>query len=307
MQRRPALTSLLSFNTLDEAIRNAELVSRSQLCPASFRDKPADIVIAWQIGYELGISPMQALANIAVINGRATVWGDLIVAVVQASGLLEYLLPTWDEGTKTATVKIKRRGMPEHVETFSWKDAERAKLAPKDTYQGYPQRMCGWRAKSWAIRSEFADLLKGCAVREEMDYVVEVEAQPVTQPQRASETSALDKLLEGGGRGPAGGGAAAPSAENFTVGVLTGFGEKPGVTKGKKWLLHIFKLDDGLDYSTFDQKMRDGAQELLGQRVNVKFTVVTKGNATYRPIVSIEPVADGAIVQDDDDLPDPDA
>jgi hypothetical protein len=110
-------------------------------------------------------------------------WGDLIVALVQASGKLEYLLEEWDEKSQTATVRIKRLGKPEHVEVFGMAiEAKKAKLADKDLYKSYPQRMCGWRAKSYAIRSQFADVLKGLSVREEVEDYVDIEAVPARAP-----------------------------------------------------------------------------------------------------------------------------
>ncbi len=177
----------LAPKTLQEAMQYAKIISESSLCPNAFRGKPGDVLIAVQIGAELGVSPLQALANVAVINGRASLWGDLVVALVQRSGLCEYLIEEWDEPSQTSTVRIKRKGKPEKVETFSMADARRARLDKKDLYQQYPQRMCGWRAKTYAIRSEFADVLKGLAVAEEvMDFgpqaTVEHEA-PIRMPQ----------------------------------------------------------------------------------------------------------------------------
>ena len=69
---------------LDQAMKLAETVSKSGLVPSALRGKPADILIAVQLGMELGLSPVQALQNIMVVNGRPSMWGDLVMALVKA-------------------------------------------------------------------------------------------------------------------------------------------------------------------------------------------------------------------------------
>ena len=42
-------------------------------------------MLAVQLGSEVGLRPMQALQNIAVINGRPAVWGDALPGLCKAS------------------------------------------------------------------------------------------------------------------------------------------------------------------------------------------------------------------------------
>lgn len=173
--------------TFDEVYRMAAIIVGSGIGPKGMTKEACAVAI--MAGAEVGVAPMASVQNIAVINGRPCMWGDLIVALVQASGLLEYLIEEWDEGTQTATVRIKRVRKPEHVETFGPVEAKRGKLADKDLYKQYPQRMHGWRAKSYAIRSQFADVLKGLSIREEVEDYVDVEAvtrAPIAAPRPAA-------------------------------------------------------------------------------------------------------------------------
>lgn len=78
----------LVLTNLDEMYRFAQYVSASPFAPKDMRD-PVSIVVAIQYGAELGLSMMAALANIAVINGKPSVYGDVMLALVRASGLLE--------------------------------------------------------------------------------------------------------------------------------------------------------------------------------------------------------------------------
>src|SRR5271169_5043266 len=73
-----------SPTTFAEALTFSEYLAKSDLAPKDFKDKPANVLIALQMGAELGLPPMAALQNIAVINGRPSLWGDAALAVVMA-------------------------------------------------------------------------------------------------------------------------------------------------------------------------------------------------------------------------------
>ncbi len=153
--------------TFDECYRLAKLLSQSTLVPKDYQGKDADCCVAIMQGLELGLSPMAALGSIAVINGRASIWGDGALAVVRASGLVESFSET--EENEVATCAIKRRGEAAPiVRTFSQEDAKKANLAGKTgPWTQYPRRMRQMRARSWALRDGFADVLKGLYIAEE--------------------------------------------------------------------------------------------------------------------------------------------
>ena len=98
----------LQPRTISEAMEYARLISASQLCPNEYRGKPQDVLIAVQMGAEIGVSPMQALQNIAVINGRAAMWGDLLIGLVQRSGLLESIKERAERKAKEQQQKENR-------------------------------------------------------------------------------------------------------------------------------------------------------------------------------------------------------
>ena len=165
----------LEPKNLNEAMQYAELIAKSNLVPTDFRGKAGDILIAVQMGMEVGLKPLQALQNIAVINGRPTLWGDAVLAIVRASGTLEFFEESWDEKAQAATCKAKRKGDTNHtIRTFSMVDAATAGLAKKaGTWTNYPKRMCQMRARAFALRDGWADVLRGFSVAEEvLDYDV---------------------------------------------------------------------------------------------------------------------------------------
>ena len=75
--------------TMTEAIEFSSMLSRSQMVPKNYQNKPEDILVAVQWGYEIGLAPLQALQAISVINGKPSVYGDAAMALVQNSPLCE--------------------------------------------------------------------------------------------------------------------------------------------------------------------------------------------------------------------------
>jgi len=196
--QQPKNGFLMEPQSLNEAMELANMLSSSNLVPKPYQNKPADVLVACQWGAEIGLKPLQSLQNIAVINNIPAVWGDAVVALVRASGLCEYIKQDWDEQTKTATCTVKRKGEPEEVRTFSYEDANIAGHLNKDTYKKNLRRMLSIRARAFALRDVFADVLKGLKVAEEvMDYPEEKDITPNTQPTEkpASKAAAvLDKV-----------------------------------------------------------------------------------------------------------------
>lgn len=157
----------LSPQTFEQAMKFSHMLADSDLVPKDFRGKPGNCLIAMQWGSELGLKPLQALSNIAVVNGRAALWGDAVIALVRSSPLCEYVQES-DDG-HTATCRAKRRGEPEHVVTFSMDDAKAAGLAGKQgPWSQYPRRMRQMRARAFALRDAFPDVLRGMPVAEEV-------------------------------------------------------------------------------------------------------------------------------------------
>lgn len=170
----PAASFSLTPKSLDEAMKFSEMIAASDICPKDFKGKAGNVLVAVQMGSELGLPPMQAIQNIAVINGRPSIWGDATPALAKAHPKFEYMDESFDESTFTAICKIKRKGEPEQIKKFGQADAQQAGLWGKPgPWQNYPKRMCQMRARAFAIRDVFPDALKGIQVAEEvLDYEI---------------------------------------------------------------------------------------------------------------------------------------
>jgi hypothetical protein len=157
----------LSPQTFDQALTFSKYLSDSDMVPKDFKGKPGNCLIAIQWGAEIGLKPLQALQNLAIINGRPALWGDAVIALVRSSSACEYVIET--QTATEATCKVKRRGEPEQSRTFSMADAQAAGLKGKQgPWTQYPKRMMQMRARAFALRDVFPDVLRGLPVAEEI-------------------------------------------------------------------------------------------------------------------------------------------
>lgn len=182
----------LAPQNLNEAMQLAELMANSEMVPKDYQGKPGNVLVAVQMGAELGLKPVQALQNIAVVNGRPSVWGDGLRALIMSAPDLVNIVDTLDEQSMVATCVITRKingNDVEFVGRFSQSDAQNAGLWGRNTWKNYPKKMLEWRAFGYAARLAFADRLRGIQLAEEMKDVEIAKAyrEPATQESAKAE------------------------------------------------------------------------------------------------------------------------
>jgi hypothetical protein len=136
---------------------------------------------------------MQSLRDIAIIKGKATVYGDTMMALVRNHPECQDIEETIDDkGTEKAVARctVHRKGCKPAERTFSVDDAKRAGLwGNKGPWSSYPDRMLQMRARGFALRDVFADALAGFITTEEaQDYP---DRQPAKQRKAAKAEPAV--------------------------------------------------------------------------------------------------------------------
>lgn len=175
---------LPSGNELATMWRMAKAFAASGLMPKGM-EAPERLLVAIEYGLEVGLKPFQAVQSVAVINGRPGVYGDAALALVLASPVCEYVHEEEirDEGGKLIgwRCRAKRAGKQEVIRTFTVDDAKTAGLWGKGgPWSQYPSRMLQMRARGFALRDAFPDVLKGVYLVEEL--MTEAAPQTVQLP-----------------------------------------------------------------------------------------------------------------------------
>lgn len=168
-----------------EAMELAKTLASSQLIPKAFQQRPGDVFVAMMWSHSLGIPIVQGLQGIAVINGKPSLYGDALLAVCMGSGQMADIeeTVTGNADNLTATCKVTRRGKPTPVvSTFSMADARAAGLLGKPgPWKQYTSRMLKMRARAFALRDAFPDVLSGIASAEEMQDVEGTATEKATE------------------------------------------------------------------------------------------------------------------------------
>lgn len=196
--------------TLDEQWRLAVSYSKSGLLPKHF-NTPEKILTAMQFAYELGLKPLSAMRQIAVINGIPSMYGDLPLAVCKASGKVEYVKEYYIDKTGKriseannnllnevvgAVCTTKRKGEDNEVTTvFTYDDAKKAGIFGKNVWAVYPKRMLQMRARSQNLKDNFPDMLNGVSIAEYDHNVNEKDIETITERPSAQDLNARLEAL----------------------------------------------------------------------------------------------------------------
>ena len=168
-----------SFSELREI---AQLVSASRW---NGTNANADnILLIFLKGQALGLHPMTALDFIQIIQGKAVLSPQGMLALINRSGFMTAIQV---ESTETACTVHMQRGQTIHSETFNLEHAKSMGLVGKDNWKKQPSVMLKWRAISACCRVLFPDVIQGFYTIEEISPDTQVDeegsllsAQPTT-------------------------------------------------------------------------------------------------------------------------------
>lgn len=193
--------------TLQDQMAFAKAVCQSDIIPTVYRGKPANILVAVGYGAPLGLTPMQSLQDISVINGKPTASASFIASHVRMAG--HKLRINKDEKALSVTATIVRSDDPDYpisvTRDKAW--AQQMGLLNKDNYRKQPLTMLTWRAITAVAREACPEILYGVQyspdelhdldtnsdVRAE---VVDDEQQPSRQKRRGYESRARQNPVE---------------------------------------------------------------------------------------------------------------
>lgn len=192
--RQPAQASM-DFNSM---MRVAEMLAASDLVPAAYRRKPANVLVATLAGQAFGWDPTMAMRSFHIIEGTPSLKPEIMLALVRQAGHSV----TGDTSTAGATVTGTRRDTGDTMTfTFGPEQAKAAGLSGGKNYQKYAASMYWARAISQLCRMLFPDVVLGAGyVPEELGATVTEDGTPIESSSTAiSAGDAKRKLIEAAG------------------------------------------------------------------------------------------------------------
>lgn len=183
--QRPMAPQAVIPRTIEELMALADIFFKGGMCPKGC-GRPEAVAAVIAFGLEVGMKPAAAVSSIHLTGGRGTIWGDMPMALVRASGLLEEIDESFegDGDSRTAVCKVRRKGDQKvYVKRYSVAEARKAGLMMKGGKPGPwdtdTDQMLHFRARGRLFRDVFADVLNGLTVNETADDA-DQPATPVT-------------------------------------------------------------------------------------------------------------------------------
>ena len=157
-------------------------------------------------GRELQIPPMEALAQLYVVNGKVTMQAQLMLALIARSGKGSWTIEESTDEVCTVTMERSDSGT-KHTLSFSLEDARVAgllerwdnrkqQMAPNEVWHKYRPAMLRARAISACARIVFPDVIGGLYTPEELEVPVTYDADndEIVIDAEAIDLSALDNV-----------------------------------------------------------------------------------------------------------------
>lgn len=160
--------SLQPLEVLKEPMALGEVFAASGI----FKDvkTAAQAVVKILAGKELGLSPIEAMNSLYIVNDKIAVLTNTIASRMKKSGKYDYKINKLDETECSITfLAINGETKELGISVFTIKDAAKAGIVNKDNWKNYPRNMLFARAFSNGARWYCPDSFSSFHSVEELD------------------------------------------------------------------------------------------------------------------------------------------
>lgn len=176
-----------AFNNL---FKIANVISKTQLVPENYRNRPEDCTIAIDIANRNGMNPLSVMQNLFVVKGKPTWSGQACIAMLKASPEFEHVKPVIEGERNTdswgcyfeAVDKYDGKIIKGPLVTIKMAKDEGWYSKAGSKWQTMPELMLQYRAASFFARIYMPNALMGYKVEGEMEDIAKPERTETTDP-----------------------------------------------------------------------------------------------------------------------------
>jgi hypothetical protein len=168
----------------DHAYKIAKVFADSDIVPKHFQGKAQNVFVALCMARNLKLDPMLALQNIYVVNGSPSLSSQMLIGLVNSSGLIEGSI-VFESNNKpledlVITAKCKLKSGEIASVSYSYASAKAAALTGKPPWKAAPEQMMRYRAAAFLCRSYFPQVALGLITKEEAEEIPATQSEAPT-------------------------------------------------------------------------------------------------------------------------------
>jgi hypothetical protein len=163
---------IITVETLKEPMALGEVFFQSGMFPDV--KSQAMAVVKILAGREIGLSPMESMNSLYMVNNHIAVTVKIIAAKIRMSKVYDYRIEKLDDKECVLVfLRYKQDGQEEILgkSTFSTADAAKAGIVNKDNWKNYPKNMVFARAMSNGSRWYCPEVMTGFYSAEELEDI----------------------------------------------------------------------------------------------------------------------------------------
>lgn len=159
------MTNAIVPRSVDDIARMAKMAFASGLAKVTSPEAAGVIIMA---GMELGLTPMQALLGMHLVDGKPTLAADTLVALVVRRVDLCEVWRVVETTTEQCLIETRRRGHEMVRRVWTMEMARRAGLTNRGPWRQYPETMLRHRCATALAREVYPDVVLGMYDPEEL-------------------------------------------------------------------------------------------------------------------------------------------
>lgn len=192
----PSESIYSSTKAFNELFKIGSVMSKTQLVPDNYRNRPEDCTIAIDIANRNGMSPLSVMQNLYVVKGKPQWSGQACIAMLRASKEFEHVKPVMVGERNTdewgcyfkAIDKSDGEVVTGTLVTIKMAKDEGWYSKPGSKWQTMPEQMLQYRAAAFFARIYMPNALMGYKVEGEFEDIAKAPAPVVPDPFAESQS-----------------------------------------------------------------------------------------------------------------------